>query len=123
MTPYYPEGSQKPVIFALIDQQDNPNQRQNVVMGFPADPNNIAFKKPEEEKNSLMYGFPQFVSHNDLKTRRFVVDDTLFIKVQLDSPKAMVLALSVYTLKVANGMALQCSWKRMFSWWQYMHIF
>ncbi|XP_020612169.1 TNF receptor-associated factor 1-like [Orbicella faveolata] len=84
----FPWGLSKPVIFALIDQQDNPNQRQNLVMGFLADPNNAVFKKPVEEKNSLMYGFLQFVSHNDLKTRRFVVDDTSFIKVQLDSPKA-----------------------------------
>jgi len=83
-----PWGFSKRVTFTLIDQQDNPNPRQNVVMGITADPNNIAFTKPVEGKARAGHGFPQFVSHNDLRKRRFVVDDTLFIKFQVDSPKA-----------------------------------
>ena len=83
-----PWGFSKPVKFTLIDQQDNPDQRQDVAMGFTADPNNIAFKKPVEGERRFGFGFPEFVSHSDLKTRRFIVDDTLFIKFQVDSPKA-----------------------------------
>ena len=83
-----PWGFSKPVTFTLIDQQDEPNQRQNVAFGFTADPNNEAFKKPVEGELRRGYGFHQFISQDDLKTRRFVVDDTLFIKVQVDSPKA-----------------------------------
>ena len=83
-----PWGFSKQVTFTLIDQQDNPNQRQNVVLGLTADPNNAVFKKPVEGETRPGWGFPQFVSQNDLRTRRFVVDDTLFIKFQLDSPKS-----------------------------------
>ena len=78
-----PWGFSKKVTITLIDQQDNPDQRQDVAMGFTADPNNIAFKKPAQGEGRSGYGFPQFVSHSDLKTRRFIVDDTLFIKVQV----------------------------------------
>jgi len=79
-----PWGFLMPVEFTLIDQQDNPNQRQNVVMGFTADPKNAAFKKPVEGETRSVWGFPQFVSHNYPRTRSFIADDTLFIKVQID---------------------------------------
>ena len=83
-----PWGFSKQVTFTLIDQQDDLNRRQNVVMGFTAHPNNKAFKKPVEGETRTGWGFPQFVSHSDLRTRRFIVEDTLFIKVQVDSSKA-----------------------------------
>jgi len=83
-----PWGFSKRVTFTLIDQQDNSNLRQNVVVGFTADPNNVAFKKPVDGETRRGYGFPKFISHNDLRKRRFLVDDTLFIKVQVDSPEA-----------------------------------
>ena len=50
------------------------------------EPNHVAFKKPVDGEAPVGYGFPQFVSHNDLRKRLFLVDDTLFIKVQVDSP-------------------------------------
>ena len=83
-----PWGFSRRVTLTLIDQQDNPNQRRNVANEFTADPNAQFFKKPVEGDTSLWVGFPQFVSHSFLRTRRFVVDDTLFIKVQIDEPKS-----------------------------------
>jgi len=83
-----PWGFSKHVTFTLIDQQDNPNQRQNVSSEFTADPNKKVFEKPVEQEGRSWFGFPKFVSHNHLRTRSFLVDDTLFIKVQVDSPKA-----------------------------------
>ncbi|XP_020603685.1 TNF receptor-associated factor 3-like [Orbicella faveolata] len=82
-----PKGFTKRVKITLIDQQDNPNERQNVVMGFNADPPEKSFERTAEGEIRLGWGFPQFVSHNDLRTRRFLVDDTLFIKVQVYAPK------------------------------------
>ena len=76
-----PWGFSKKVAFTLIDQQDNPDHRQDVVMGFTADPNN--FKKPVKEGDFFGVGFAEFVSHIFLRTRRFIVDDTIFIKVQV----------------------------------------
>jgi len=80
-----PWGFSKRVTITLIDQQDDPNQRRNVVYGFTADPTQKRFKKPVEHDTGSCFGFPQFVSHNDVRTKSFVVDDTLFIKVQVDS--------------------------------------
>ena len=82
-----PWGLSKSVIFTLFDQQDKSNQLQNVVMKFRADPKDEVFKKPVEGEPRVGRGFRRFVSHDDLRTRRFVVNDTLFIKVQVDSPK------------------------------------
>ena len=81
-----PWGFSKRVKFTLIDQQDNLNLRQNVVTEFTADPNNKAFKKPVDGETRVGYGSYNIVSHNDLRKRRFLVDDTLFIQVQVDSP-------------------------------------
>ena len=74
-----PWGFPKKVTITLIDQQDNPKQRKDVVMGFNANPN----KKPLEGENRVGLGSSKFVSHSDLRTRRFIVDDTLFIKFQV----------------------------------------
>ena len=80
-----PWGFSKRVTITLIDQQDDPNQRRNVVFGFTADPTQKAFKKPVEHETGSWVGSSQLVSHNDLRTKSFVVDDTLFIKVQVHS--------------------------------------
>ena len=78
-----PWGFSKKVTFTLIEQQDNPDQRQDVVMGFTTDPNTKEFKKPVEGERRSGFGFAAFVSHSVLRTRRFIVDDTIFIKVQV----------------------------------------
>lgn len=57
-------------------------------MEFIADPNGIAFTKPVDGETRPPHVFAKFISHNDLRKRRFLVDDTLFIKVQVDSPEA-----------------------------------
>ena len=44
-----PWGFSKKVTFTLIDQQDNPYQRQDIVLGFTADPNNSVFKREHLE--------------------------------------------------------------------------
>jgi len=79
-----PWGFSKQVKFTLIDQQDDPNQRKNHVLPLTADPQNKAFKKPLKQENRA-WGFPKFLSQNKLRTRRFLVDDTLFIKFEVNS--------------------------------------
>ena len=75
----------KKVTFTLIDQQENPEDRENIVHSFRADPENKdCFGRPVEEVNAG-YGNPKFVSHKKLKKRRYVVDDTLFIQVKVGS--------------------------------------
>jgi len=69
-----PRFFSKQVTFTLFDQQDN---QLNVAKGFTADFENGFIS---------WWGFIKFVSHDHLWARRFVVNDTLFIKVQVDSP-------------------------------------
>jgi len=79
-----PQVFSKQVTFKLIDQQDDRNRRRlNVAGVFTAD-----FQKPVENETNFGWGLTKFVSHNKIWTRRFVVNDTLFIKVQVDSPRA-----------------------------------
>ena len=73
----------KKVTFTLIDQQQNPDARENIVDSFRAHPKDKkCFRRPVEEVNTG-YGNPKFVSHNKLKKRRYVVDDTIFIQVKV----------------------------------------
>lgn len=77
----------KKVTFTLIDQQEDPNQRENVIMqfitgNFPED-----FKRPLQEESTGI-GFPEFVSHEKLNSRRYIVDDTLFLQVEVGPPSS-----------------------------------
>ena len=78
-----PWGFSKKVPFTLIDQQDNPDQRKDVVIRLTADPNLRAFKKPVEGEDRVGRGSQTFVSHSVLRTRPLIVDDTIIIKVEV----------------------------------------
>lgn len=72
------------VTFTLIDQQDSTDQREDIVMHFRANPKLENFAKPTAEENPGR-GYARFVSHERLRSRRYLVDDTLFIRVDVDS--------------------------------------
>lgn len=73
--------SQK-VSFTLIDQQESLNERENIVMHFKSNTRLENFARPVSEENPGR-GYARFVSHEKLKSRRFIVDDTLFIQVDV----------------------------------------
>ena len=75
----------KTVTFTLIDQQENELLAKNVVMMFTPDTANACFARPTNDSNSGR-GFRHFISHEQLRSRRYIVDDTLFLKVQCGSP-------------------------------------
>ena len=72
----------KKVTFTLIDQQQEEKDKKNIVRSFIADPKLKNFKMPVAVCN-YGHGLTKFVSHTDLRTRRYVVDDTIFIQVKL----------------------------------------
>ena len=76
----------KTVSFTLIDQQENELHANNYVLMFTPDPANDCFARPVKDSNDAGYGFPFFISHEQLRSRRYLVDDTLFLKVQCSSP-------------------------------------
>lgn len=73
----------KEVKFTLIDQQEDPVRRQNVIRKLTAD---IELKgnydRPIRGENKGR-GFPEFISHDKLYSRRYIVDDTLFLQVEV----------------------------------------
>lgn len=71
------------VTFNLIDQQGRLDQRENIVMHFRANTKLENFARPESDENPGR-GYARFISHEKLKTRRFIVDDTLFIQVDVE---------------------------------------
>ena len=73
------------VTFMLIDQQDDPAERKNLESFFVTDTSSSSFARPTTDENEGL-GFLRFVSHKNLKTRRYVVDDTLFLQVKIDPP-------------------------------------
>ena len=76
----------KKVTFTLIDQQQNQNDRKNIVWFIPANPDNSLWKqKPVSDENQE--NWLGSVSLGKLKERRFIVDDTIFIQVKIDPPK------------------------------------
>ncbi len=72
----------KKVEFTLIDQQEDPSERENVTWHFIPDIRPHCFARPTQEKNTG-YGCPEFVSHEKLHSRRYLVDDTLFLQVEV----------------------------------------
>ena len=75
------------VTFTLIDQQEDTSQRENVVMSFKANPSLMeSFARPVGDQNSGT-GYGNFVSHEKLQTRRYIVDNTIFLKAKIEDPK------------------------------------
>ena len=74
------------VTFRLIDQQENPDYREDVVKELDlSDEDSDALLRPRTEENSG-YGFPKFICHDKIRRRRYIVNDTAFLEVQVSAP-------------------------------------
>ena len=70
------------VKYTLVDQQEDLNDRKNIVMSITPDPTKDEEwnKRPvTDENNGRKFGFSLFDS--TLRERRFMVDDTIFLQV------------------------------------------
>ena len=79
------------VTITLIDQKADTTLRENHVDAFSSTEAlyRRAFARPKSDYytwNSFMYGFPKFISHQELFKRRYIVDDTSLLQVQLGTP-------------------------------------
>ena len=72
----------KKYIFTLIDQQDHEEERKNIVTTYTPRRQD-AFKRPIENEN-FGRGFPSFVSHATLQTRKYIKDETVFVTVSIE---------------------------------------
>ena len=68
--------------FVLVDQQDDPGQRQNIThFGVPN--GQKVFNRPRQRGNGG-WGNDQFVKHSTLRTRQYIRDYAVYIKVFID---------------------------------------
>lgn len=79
--PYCPSLFLKKVTFALIDQQEDSNDRENIAKKFK----NSEIGPVEDELTG--FGFGQFLSLDKLKEKRYIVDDTIFIQLEVFQPQ------------------------------------
>lgn len=75
------------VSFTMFDQTNHVEKACNIVESFIPDPTWKNFQRPSREPDSLGFGFPRFISHEMIKKRHFVKDDTIFIRVRVDPSK------------------------------------
>ena len=78
----------KKVIITLIDQQPSPNMRRNIQMSSLPRNNghlSICYSKPVEERpQNVAFGFCKFITQERIKSRRYLVNDTLFLCVEVE---------------------------------------
>ena len=67
----------KEYIFTLIDQQDNEQERNNIVKTLTPKEQN----RPKDKENE---GRGCVISHKTLLTRKYIKDDTVFITVNIE---------------------------------------
>ena len=72
----------KKCTFTLIDQQDNEEERKNIVYTMTPEGED-AFKRPKDKESDGL-GNPGFVPHETLLTRKYIKDDTVFITVSIE---------------------------------------
>ena len=67
--------------FTVIDQNPDLKQRQNFTMSLLSDPSRENMRRPASEQNAG-HGYYTFLSHEKLRERSYVVNETLFIKFE-----------------------------------------
>ena len=68
------------ITFKLINQAGG----SDIIDTFQPDPMSNSFRKPKSDMN-IASGCPRFVSHTELDGGGFIVDDTIFIKCNIDT--------------------------------------
>jgi len=73
------------VFFTLVDQQEESKEKKNIDMEFITDPSLESCAKPTKVKKPGV-GITRFVSHKNLKTRRYILNDSLLLQVRIRPP-------------------------------------
>ncbi|RLV92294.1 hypothetical protein DV515_00013839 [Chloebia gouldiae] len=84
------------VTFSLLDQSDpSLSKPQHITETFHPDPNWKNFQKPGASRSSLDestlgFGYPKFISHEDIRKRNYVRDNAIFIKASVEIPQKIL---------------------------------
>ena len=74
------------ITFILVDQQEGTDEKKNIVMDFITDPSLSSDAKSAGKVVKPSIGFARFVSHKNLKTRRYIVNDSLLLQIEVHPP-------------------------------------
>ena len=75
------------ITFILVDQPGGSDEKKNIVMELTNDPTLSSYAKPVAGKVvKPSIGFARFVTHKNLKTRRYIVNDSLLLQVEVHPP-------------------------------------
>ncbi|XP_077995740.1 TNF receptor-associated factor 4-like [Glandiceps talaboti] len=80
-----------PIEFKLFDQTDDSKRRKHIREMFTADPSWKNFHRPSKDVHTLGYGYPTFLSHEQLKSIKYIKDDCVFIKIAVDTSRIISL--------------------------------
>lgn len=72
------------VTLTLVDQVDG---TKNLSDHFVAQANSISFNKPNSQMN-IATGCPCFISQQQLDEPPFLIDDTIFLKIEVSNKQA-----------------------------------
>ena len=84
------------VTFSILDQSDpSLSKAQHITETFNPDPNWKNFQKPCSTRNSLDestlgFGYPKFISHDEIKKRNYVRDNSIFLKASIEIPQKIM---------------------------------
>ena len=72
----------KKYTITVIDQEQDEGKRKNIEKTFTPNERE-SYKKPESKEN-LGIGSTRLISHETLKTCKYIVNDTVFVKIKID---------------------------------------
>lgn len=84
------------VTFSILDQSDpSLSKPQHITETFNPDPNWKNFQKPCSSRNSLDestlgFGYPKFISHEEIKKRNYIRDNSIFLKASIEIPQKIM---------------------------------
>ncbi|NXI33246.1 TRAF4 factor, partial [Sterrhoptilus dennistouni] len=84
------------VTFSLLDQSDpSLSKPQHITETFHPDPNWKNFQKPAAirsslDESTLGFGYPKFISHEDIRKRNYVRDNAIYIKASVEIPQKIL---------------------------------
>ena len=73
---------EKKISFTVVDRQESMAERQNITQSTTIPTTSVNGQRPKSDQNGG-YGFAKFTSHEMLKMRKYICDDTLFLQVDV----------------------------------------
>ncbi|KXJ17485.1 TNF receptor-associated factor 4 [Exaiptasia diaphana] len=71
------------IVFTLMDQRHDENERKNIVMDIIPDTTLEGWQRPKTDQNPGV-GIWKFAKHENIKNKGFLKDDEIFLKVEVE---------------------------------------